>query len=351
MIVVWRMLNKCNLMCPFCAYDKRLDITRTAIDPQRAAEFLEALADYRNISGDDVLVSWIGGEPFIWKPLNSLTRKAWDLGLRLGATTNGTRLGSEAVRQHICRYYSELTISLDGFAAFHEPMRGWPGGFENLSRWVPALAGEARAAGTAPQRGNTPPQFSGGLNVSAGNEFDSPLTPLKLRINTVLMRQNIDDFPKLCLTLAGWGINEITFNQLGGRDRPEFFPEHRLRPADIDKLENMLPELRAGLEAKGVTLVGGSNYLKRLRASALGEPNPVADCHPGERFLFIDETGRAAPCNFAINDYHVDIDGLKTGAQIKALPENFLRMKKRCRAEVCGDCLSTQVFDKFALEK
>lgn len=32
MIIVWRVLNDCNLACPFCAYDRRLAIRRARAD-------------------------------------------------------------------------------------------------------------------------------------------------------------------------------------------------------------------------------------------------------------------------------------------------------------------------------
>ena len=48
-----------------------------------------------------------------------------------------------------------------------------------------------------------------------------------------MMRRTICDFPWLCRELASWGIREITCNQLGGADRPEFFPTNRLLPEQI----------------------------------------------------------------------------------------------------------------------
>ena len=217
MIVVWRVLTSCNLSCPFCAFDGRLAFERSHADPAEILRVTGLLADYQAQSGDPVLLSWLGGEPFLWRPLRDLTLGARALGLEVSATTNGTTLGSPRVREHVRDAYKELTISVDGFSAMHNPMRGWVGGFEKLRSWIPALASEARA------------QRSG----------------LKLRANVVLMRQNVAEFPALCSELATWGIAEITFNQLGGRDRPEFHPSHRLRPADVDALEAQLPDIES----------------------------------------------------------------------------------------------------------
>jgi MoaA/NifB/PqqE/SkfB family radical SAM enzyme len=42
------------------------------------------------------------------------------------------------------KYYSELTVSVDGFSAFHEKMRGKVGLFEDVKNSIKLLAQEAR---------------------------------------------------------------------------------------------------------------------------------------------------------------------------------------------------------------
>jgi MoaA/NifB/PqqE/SkfB family radical SAM enzyme len=317
MIVVWRVVDSCNLACPFCAFDRRLPFARTCADPAEILRFARVLADHRARTGGDVMVSWLGGEPLLWQPLADLTLALRALGLDISATTNGTTLGSADVRRHLCDAYRELTISVDGFSAFHDPMRGWRGGFAKLRAWVPRLARAARACGS----------------------------PLRLRANVVLMRQNVGSFPALCEELAGWGIREITFNQLGGRDRPEFYPAHRLRPQDVETLAAQLPRIRSRLS--GAILIGGENYLARISTSARDERNPVEDCRPGESFLFIDETGRISPCSFTSLDYGVDVRSVRTAADLAALPSRFRQQRLARRSVQCDDCLSTQVCDKF----
>src|SRR5262249_54244349 len=195
----------------------------------------------------------------------------------------------------------------------------WRNGFEKLRVWIPLLAARSRAIGS----------------------------PLKLRVNVVLMRQNVEHFAALCAELATWGVREITFNQLGGRDRPEFYPAHRLRSADIDRVETELPIIRRTIARHGVTLVGGAAYVARIRASTLDQRYPVDDCGPGERFLFIDERGRVSPCSFTTADYAVDVHSLRSGHDIAALPARFRTMRRARRSTQCDDCMSTQVCDKF----
>lgn len=319
MIIVWRVLNACNLACPFCAFDKRLALPRTAIDPQEVLRFMAILASSQQRSGERVLMSWLGGEPFQWAPLEHLTLSARAQGLAVSATTNGTPLGSGKLRRHLCASYDELTISIDGFAGFHDRMRGWEGSFAKLRQWVPLLAQDIRASGS----------------------------PLKLRANVVLMHQNLPSFPALCEQLSTWGIGEITFNQLGGRDRPEFYPKHRLTSSDANALSAMLPDLQRQLADSGTVVVGGPDYLARIHASTLDQQLAISDCGPGQRFLFIDEAGLISPCSFTGADYSIPLSEIVTVDDLAALPRRFRAMQSTRRASACDDCLSTQVSGKF----
>lgn len=319
-IVVWRVTERCNLACGFCAYDRRVERSRRDADQAAMLTFGATLAAYQRDTGDAVLVSWLGGEPLLWRPLERLTTNfVHGFGLHVSVTTNGTALASEIVRAHVIECYDELTVSVDGLGEAHDRVRGWRGGFALLRRVVPLLA--AGRSGRAP----------------------------RLRANVVLMRDNVNEFSKLCLELATWGIDEITFNQLGGNDRPDFWAEHRLRPADVEGLGDVIPVLRDRLASLGVTLRGGERYVERIRSSAAGRRLPVHDCAPGERFLFVSERGMVAPCSFTDDALGVAIAELSTAADVAALPTRFAsaRDARRMPLAVCGDCPSTQVFAKF----
>lgn len=319
MIVLWRVSNHCNLACPFCAYDKRLGLPREDADPASVARFIDLLGAWRGATGQPVLLSWLGGEPLLWEPRAELDARAAERGIDLSLTTNGTRLGAPQVRAELVRGYREVTISIDGMADFHDAMRGWRGAFAKLAQTVPALVAERDAAGA----------------------------PLKVRVNVVLMRDNIAGFAALCRTLAGWGVDEISFNQLGGRDRPEFHPSHSLRPGDVAHLVDEVPRLRAEVGRMGTALVGSAAYLERFADSVAGRPLPIADCRVAETFLFIDEAGRVAPCSFAPEHFEVSVDGLRSPADLDALPLR-LRLHQRARPHHdCADCPSTQQFAKF----
>jgi AdoMet-dependent heme synthase len=321
MIVVWRINQRCNLTCPFCSYDRRLQRPRAQADIRAVQQFGKVLAEYQRLSGDSVLVSWIGGEPFLFPALEDLTILfTMELGLRVSATTNGTTLNSASVREHVLAHYAELTVSVDGIGSVHDELRGWPRGYVRLRDSVVQLADAKRKTNRGP----------------------------RLRANVVLMRQTIPDFEKLCLDLAGWGLEEITFNQLGGRDRPDFFAAHRLLPEQAMWLTEEIPRLRTRLAGLGVRLNGSDAYLSRIGASSRDETIPIANCRPGEAFLFVNEDGFASPCNFTSGDYGVSISELDRPDALLALPARFARARFQRRAAACEDCHSTQVFEKFA---
>lgn len=320
MIVLWRVTGRCNLACGFCAYDRRLAGVRRVIDEATVERFGRLLGEYQRHTGQEVHLSWLGGEPLLWPALWSACETLGRAGLRLSATTNGSTLGQAAVRERVLAHLAELTVSIDGPAAFHDAVRGWRGGWLRLRDSLQALAHARDARGSS----------------------------FKLRVNTVLMAQNAGDFPALCETLAAWGVDEICFNALGGRDRPEFFPAHRLKPEHVHRLQAELPALRQRLRAHGTRLLGSGHYLARLAANAGDLPLPVEECAPGERFLFLDEHGRMSPCSFTTAEYGLDVRSLRTLDDLLALAPQWRAARHRApRAQACADCRANHVYDKF----
>ena len=169
----------------------------------------------------------------------------------------------------------------------------------------------------------------------------------RLRANVVVMRDNIDSLASLCRDLADWGVEEITFNQLGGKDRPEFFPDHSLFPAHSQRLAELVPLLRGRLASSGVTFCGDRTYLERIKRTADRQAWPVDDCHPGRFFLFINESGRAAPCSFTQDACGVDIGTITCVEDLADLPRRFSGVLTASRPPTCANCLSTQVFGKY----
>ncbi len=333
MIVVCRVTTRCNLACGFCAYDRRLPFTRTSIDDAAIEHLIGLLRAHRETHPQRILLSWLGGEPLLWPRWQHWSRHAREAGIAVSATTNGTALSRADVRSAIVENFSELTISIDALGATHDALRGWPGGFERVCAGITALAGERARTGAR----------------------------LLLRVNVVLMRRTVTQFAALARHLQGLGVDEISFNLLGGRDRPEF---HAAEAVEIEALEQLvagLPRLRQQLSqeiaaiaaptraapaaAKATRILGDAGYSARLAAASRGSRWPVTECHPGEHFLFVDEHGRVAPCAFTGDELGVPI--LEQGS-IDALPARMRTLRARALPRICSDCPSTQLAGKFA---
>jgi MoaA/NifB/PqqE/SkfB family radical SAM enzyme len=319
-IVVWQVTGRCNLSCPFCAFDKRLAMPRSDADPAQVREFGEALAAHARETGEDILISWLGGEPLLWGPLVTVSEDFRRRhGFRLSVTTNGIALRHAPIRDHLLDHYTELTFSVDGIGDAHDRLRGWPRGYATLREHVMGMAMDKRRNARGPL----------------------------LRANVVLMRQTLERFWDLCAELAEWGIEEITFNQLGGRDRPEFFQDNRLLPDQVNSLLGQLPRWKDALAQRGIRLCGGESYAGRLRASALGRQIPVEDCGPGERFLFVDTSGRVAPCSFTAGSLGISMEDIAGPRGVAAMATLFGNARRARRPVACEDCHCTQVFSKF----
>ncbi len=316
LVVVIEATTRCNLACGFCAHDRRLPTERRVLGEDVLRRLLALLGEHARLSGERVLVSWLGGEPLLYRALRLLTVEARRrTGLHFSATTNGTALPQARVLDHIATHYAELTVSIDGAAARHDALRGRIGVHAAVCAGVEGLL--ARAPGFA------------------------------VRANVVLMRDNFDEFPALCWELAGWGIREITFNPLGGRDRPEFHASNRLTVEQAMRLPVMVNDIAGALHGRGVRLASSDGYFRRILASARDEPLPVRDCSPGQRYLFVSARGRIAPCSFTVGEYGRVLSDFNRVEDFADLRCRFRAAQAAGPAPACADCPCTNVHGKF----
>jgi MoaA/NifB/PqqE/SkfB family radical SAM enzyme len=234
-------------------------------------------------------------------------------------TTNGTPLDTHAAREHIVADYDEITFSLDGVGPFNDAVRGAPGLYERLGANIVALNELAARRGRGP----------------------------RVRVNTILMRDNLHELEALCRSLAAWGVHELTFNTLGGRERPDFYPDHRLLPEHSAWLRQALPGLRQRAAQLGLRIRGSAAYLDRIEHTARGQPLPAGDCAPGRAFLFIDEAGTIGPCSFTTADYGLPMSEVKTANDLRTLPARFAARRQTQPLPACSDCCCTEVWGKF----
>ena len=170
---------------------------------------------------------------------------------------------------------------------------------------------------------------------------------ITLKVNTILMAANIDRFEELCHFLVKVGVDEITFNQLGGISRPDFFKDNRLSINQVDRFSESLPTIRDKFQKFGLNIHGSENYLKRMKATAIGIKIPIEDCSPGEDFLSISENGIISPCDATSSEYSISTKEISSAADIDQIKIKFREMRQAKKSLRCGDCHCTQVFGKF----
>lgn len=134
--------HQCNCACVYCYTGAKSDRWMTLEVAERALE----LADFHDEEGADI--AFFGGEPLLdLQRLRGYTelvyRKAEVLGAtappRLSLTTNGTRLGPEALA-FLREYDFEVGLSLDGDRLAHEATRPLSGGASSFDQVMRALA-------------------------------------------------------------------------------------------------------------------------------------------------------------------------------------------------------------------
>ena len=317
-VIVWRITQQCNLLCRFCSYSREVERKRDEADAQEILRVADVLGDYKALTGDSILVSWIGGEPFLHKDISALSAHLHSRGIGISATTNGIPLNGQTLAD-INRYFSEIVFSLDGFEPHSDAVRQFDGYFRTVTEKIRLLHQMRSDSGSG----------------------------LKIKVNTILMRRNIAEFEAFCEYLAEIGVDEVTFNRLGGYDRPEFFDDNRLLYEQSKALADDLPAMKQRLAAKGLIIHGSQKYMERFLSAALDQKNPIDECNPGDWFWFINENGYISPCSYTSYEYQFPIADIRSPEDIPKVEQYFRDLRSTCRSEWCDNCFCTQVYDKF----
>ena len=135
------LTERCNARCAHCAYWQ--DRAGTA-EIEDFSPFYRAIEDAARLS-PGVVITLTGGEPFLCPELFPLIRhaKARPAG-KVVVPTNGLALPDDRVAE-LCRTgLDEIVLSLDGFEATHDRLRGVPGAFGRVRRLIERIHAEPR---------------------------------------------------------------------------------------------------------------------------------------------------------------------------------------------------------------
>ncbi len=306
------------MRCRFCSYSCDVERQRDDADVEEIRQFIEVLGRYKNRSEEKVLVSWIGGEPFLRKDIMDYSKRLHSLGIDVSATTNGLLL-NEKLLSEVADTFTELVFSIDSFEECDDDVRQCKGHFQTVCDKIRMLDRIRKEKGSS----------------------------IRIKVNTILMRRNIADFERFCEFLRGIGVDEITFNRLGGYDRPEFFEDNRLLYSQSEEFARNFPELKKKFLEKGIVIHGSKKYMERFMSAALDQANPIEECDPASWFWFINENGYISPCSYTTYEYKYAIRDVKETEDFGKVEEYFREQRRCCRSKWCDDCFCTQVYDKF----
>ena len=116
---IFYITNDCNLTCKHCLFSSGSNKKRLDLDLYREA--IDSLSEDEHFSHSEIGFS--GGEFFIHPDWREILLYARNKGFRCGIVTNGTLLSNEDLGL-LSDPGVRLAISLDGFAASHDGIRG-----------------------------------------------------------------------------------------------------------------------------------------------------------------------------------------------------------------------------------
>ncbi|MFC1849818.1 radical SAM/SPASM domain-containing protein [candidate division CSSED10-310 bacterium] len=169
-----KLLWQCNLRCTFCELPA----------PTKPMPLLLVQSILNDLQRHGVQkIHFSGGEVFLHPQIKEILEDTCDRGLQVNLTTNGTLLDQEMVSFLIGCGVHSLSVSLDSAKAQnHDRLRGQKGALKATLK---------------------------GIRYLMKKRLKKRLKYPKLRINTVVSRENIDDLPDLYALLTEIGENLI----------------------------------------------------------------------------------------------------------------------------------------------
>jgi heme d1 biosynthesis radical SAM protein NirJ len=218
-VVIWNLIRRCNLTCKHCY------TTSADIDFAGELSTLEAhrvLNDLKEFRVPALILS--GGEPLMRPDIFELSRRARELGIYTGLSTNGTLITEDNIEEIVDVGYDYVGISIDGLEATHDVFRQRQGAFRESMRGV-ALC---KARG------------------------------IKVGLRTTLTQHNFDELPQILAMLDEHDVDKFYLSHLnyggrGHRHRKQDAWYRMTRDAMTLLFDHCLSELERGVEREYVT--------------------------------------------------------------------------------------------------
>ncbi len=134
LLALWETTYRCNMRCCFC---NEKGSSTPELDTRQALAMIDQLAE---LGTSVVLLT--GGEPTLRRDLTAIVDAIADCGMASILCTNG----SGVMKNPRAILRSEMVrLSVDGYGALHDEIRGKPGAFDSIRQCVPFLVEAGRA--------------------------------------------------------------------------------------------------------------------------------------------------------------------------------------------------------------
>ncbi|TRM75302.1 radical SAM protein [Sulfolobus sp. E5] len=128
-VLVFNVTRNCNLKCVHCYSNSGLSRFQDLPLPA----WLNAVKKAAEMGVKHILLS--GGGPLDRRDLSSIAKEAYDYGISVELSTNGTMLTRERVEE-LKKYVSYIGVSIDGPEEVHDKFRGVRGAFKKAMEGI-----------------------------------------------------------------------------------------------------------------------------------------------------------------------------------------------------------------------
>jgi sulfatase maturation enzyme AslB (radical SAM superfamily) len=318
LVVVIRVNEACNFKCPFCAYRADRAFQRHDVNLSVLIPFISALGEHSASTGQEVHVSWLGGEPLLWRNIKEASTAARSAGLTVGVTTNFSYRSQSQIKTML-HQLAEITISIDGVPETHAMLRQRP-------------IAEVRHA------------------MSLISELSRiPRRTFLLRVNSILTKYSVDQFDHFVTLLQDIGVDELTLNVLGGRANAHFAAENSMSSDQWRGFKDKLIQYQSRLNSNlnGLIIVGSLGYWERIDRQVDGYHYTIEYCDPGSKTLFVESDGAMSTCSFTLREMGANIADTQTAGELRKFIDRMIAARRKTVFEPCTDCRDPNACGKY----
>lgn len=282
----WELTLKCPLNCIHCG--SKAGKGRT--NELSLAECLTVADQLVSLGCKDLTL--IGGEVFLYKGWEQLSRYLTDKGIKVNIVTNGYRLGEPEIEQIKRAGLANVGVSIDGMEKNHNRVRGRADAFQRLRNSLELL-------------------------TKAG---------IKIAAVTSLMNFNCDDLEDIYTFLVEYGAQVWQLQLVIAMGNMEDKDEFTVNPEQVQQIIEFIRD--KSREWRMAVLAADSiGYFNENETFIRGYTSPICywgGCAAGVSSVFIDSVGNVKGCGALYDDVFIEGNVRKSAlADIWNNPNSF----------------------------